>query len=310
MPDLRGLTLKHLRAHEATARHGSVTAAARELLVTPPAITSQLKSLEGMVGAPLYDRSQEGFVPSEIGQALLEAAVDIDHLVQKTQARLDALKSGATGSVIFGAVSTAKYIAPRIVAKFQAAHPDIGIKLIIGNRSEIIRGLEHNEYDALLMGRPPQNVPLEATLLSDHPHIVVAPPGHPLAERSQIDVRELADQRFLSREHGSGTRLLMERLLTKVAPREVLDVVEMGTNETIKQAVMAGLGIAFISAHTCLSELEDGKLIELQIEGLPVIRQWYIVHRKDREIPRAAEIFEEFVVKGRDKLVPRLKSIR
>lgn len=306
MADLRGLTLKHLRAHEATVRHGSVTAAARELLVTPPAITSQLKSLEAMVGAALYDRTRDGFVPTEIGRALLEAAIDIEKLVARTGARLRALQSGAAGSIIFGVVSTAKYIAPRLVARFQAANPDISVKLVIGNRSEILRGLDHNEYDVLLMGRPPEHVPLEAKLLCDHPHVIIAAPDHPLAVCKSIEESRLAHERFLSREHGSGTRLLMERLLARVSPRQPIDVIEMGTNETIKQAVMAGLGIAFISAHTCMTELAEGKLVALRVNGLPIVRQWYIVHRSDRDVPMATRVFEAFVADNSAELIPRL----
>lgn len=304
MPDLRGLTLKHLRAHEATVRHGSVTAAARELLVTPPAITSQLKSLESLVGAPLYDRSQDGFAPTDVGQALLEAADDISNLIDRTHSKVAALRSGASGSIVFGAVSTAKYIAPSIVARFQAEHPDISVKLVIGNRSDIVRGIDRNEYDVLLMGRPPQHVPLHSMLLSDHPHVIVAPPTHRLALKKKIKESELAGERFLSREQGSGTRMLMERLLARIATRQTLDVVEMGTNETIKQAVIAGLGIALISAHTCLSEIQDGRLVSLNVDGMPIIRQWYIVHRSDRELSKAAAVFEAFVSGKREELVP------
>lgn len=304
MADFRALTLKHLRAHEATVRLGGVTAAARELLVTPPAITSQLKSLENLVGAPLYDRSVEGFVPTLVGQALLDTSLDIERLLARTKDRIEALRSGATGVVIFAAVSTAKYITPSIVAAFQAAHPGISVKLIIGNRSEILKGLESNEYDVLLMGRPPEFPPIESHLLCDHPHIVITPPDHPLADRKLLTPSDLAGERFLSREQGSGTRLLMEKFLARVSARQGLDVVEMGTNETIKQAVMAGLGIAFLSAHTCFNELRDGRLKALKISGLPLVRQWHFIHRADRELSPAASIFSEFVLANRNRLIP------
>jgi LysR family transcriptional regulator, low CO2-responsive transcriptional regulator len=304
MPDFRSLTLKHLRAHEATVRLGSVTAAARELLVTPPAITSQLKSLENLAGAPLYDRSVDNFVPTAVGQVLLDCAEDIDRLIGRTDAKIAALRSGAVGAVVFAAVSTAKYIAPTIVARFQAAHPDMSVKLVIGNRQEIVRGLENNEFDVLLMGRPPTHVPLESSLLCDHPQIVVAPPEHALAKKKHLTPSDLVGERFLSRESGSGTRELMERFLARVSARQSLEVVEMGTNETIKQAVMAGLGIAFLSAHTCVAELSDRKLIVLPVAGLPIVRQWYLIHRSDREVSTAAQIFEDFVLKNKKQLIP------
>lgn len=306
MADFRALTLKHLRAHEATVRLGSVTAAARELHVTPPAITSQLKSLENLVGAPLYDRSADGFVPTPIGQTLLDMALDMDRLVERTHNKIAALRAGATGVVVFAAVSTAKYIAPTIVARFQAAHPGMSVKLVIGNRKETLRGLECNEYDVLLMGRPPEHVSIQSAVLCDHPHIVVVPPEHPLAARKHLTPSDLSRERFLSREQGSGTRLLMEKFLARVSSRHSLEVVDMGTNETIKQAVMAGLGIAFLSAHTCHRELQEGKLLALKIAGLPIVRQWHLLHRADRELPVAAAVFEEFVLHNRSDLIPAM----
>lgn len=304
MTDLRALTLKHLRAHEATIRHSSVTAAARELLVTPPAITAQLKALEDLVGAPLYDRTQDGFVPTEIGRAVLRAAHDIDRLVGHMESQIRALRSGASGSVIFAAVSTAKYIAPSIVARFQAEHPTISVRLVIGNREDIIRGLERNEFDILIMGRPPEHVPLHVDVLADHPHVLIAAPGHRLAQSSQVTAQNLAGERFLSRESGSGTRLLMERFLARIGRSAHIDVVEMGTNETIKQAVIAGLGIALISEHTCLAELAAGTLVELAADDLPIIRQWHLIRRSDRDASSAVSVFAGFVFENRETLMP------
>lgn len=304
MTDLRALTLKQLRAHEATVRHGSVTAAARELLVTPPAITAQLKSLEDLVGAPLHDRTQDGFAPTEIGRIVLQLARDFDRLAGQAGQQIRALRAGATGSIVFGAVSTAKYIVPAMVARFQAAHPGISVQLVIGNREEILRGLERNQYDVLVMGRPPEHVPLQAQVLADHPHVLIAPPDHALAGRALLQPDDLAGERFLSREVGSGTRTLMQRFLARMSQQSPPDVVEMGTNETIKQAVMVGLGIALISRHTCFAELDAGKLVTLPVSGLPIIRQWYLVRRTDQEPSRAADVFSGFVVANAGHLVP------
>ena len=128
-----------------------------------------------------------------------------------------------------------------------------------------IAGLEQNEYDLALMGRPPDHVPLASEVLSDHPHILIAPAGHRLVGRRKIVAEDPLQETFLAREPGSGTRLLMERFFEMIASGRTIDIVEMGTNETIKQAVMAGLGIAFISAHTCLAELAAGKFVPLSV---------------------------------------------
>lgn len=308
MPDLRGMTLKQLRALDAVVRHGGVTAAGRALSLTPPAVASQLKTLENFVGAPLLDRAEEGVAPTEIGQALLETARDVEELIERTHTRVAALRSGAAGSVIFGAVSTAKYIAPRMAAQFQAANPGVSVKLAIGNRGEIIRGLERNLYDVALMGRPPAHLPIQSEMLGPHPHVVIAAADHRLAARARVAPEDLREERFLSREVGSGTRLLMNRFLAGIGARRELEVVEMGTNETIKQAVMAGLGIALISAHTCLTELEVGKLVALPVKGMPITRRWFLTRRTDRPTPRATQTFIEFVFDNRAALVPAAPS--
>lgn len=304
MSDLRNVSLKQLRAFVATVRTGTVTAAARELHVTPPAIAIQLKNLEDSVGAPLFDRASGAFVPTELGRELLAAAREVDRIMVRTGERMAALRSGATGSIVFGAVSTAKYFAPAMVAAFQGAHPEIRVKLVIGNRGDIVDGLDRGEYDLLVMGRPPEHLPLASETLGEHPHVLIAAPGHPLAGRSDIEAESLLRERFLAREPGSGTRLLMNRLLERIGRGRVFDIVEMGTNETIKQAVMAGLGIAVISAHTCLVELQAGRLVTLGVEGLPVVRQWFLIHRADRPLAKAAEIMRGFLVANRDRLMP------
>lgn len=310
MTDLRGLTLKQLRALASTVRHGTVTGAAKHLHVTPPAITTQLKILEKNIGAPLFDRSADGFVPTEIGRELLDTALYVEKLLGHANDRIAALQSGAIGSVVFAVVSTGKYVAPSIVSQFQVRHPGIRVKLVIGNRGEIIRGLEHNEYDVVIMGRPPTSVAVESALLSDHPHVLVVPAHHRLAGKQDVSVDQLLQERFLAREPGSGTRLLMERFLEHFGNERAFDVVEMGTNETIKQAVMAGLGIAILSAHTCFSELRDGRLVPLSVFGLPLVRQWYLIHRQDRRLTTAAQILKSFIVeRGRD-LFPRIAEPR
>jgi LysR family transcriptional regulator, low CO2-responsive transcriptional regulator len=246
------------------------------------------------------------FTPTEIGRELLQTALNIEKLIARTQDRIQALQSGAPGSVIFAAVSTSKYFAPSIVARFQDHHPEIRVKLVIGNRKDIIAGLEQNEYDLALMGRPPDHVPLASEVLSDHPHILIAPAGHRLVGRRKIVAEDLLQETFLAREPGSGTRLLMERFFEMIASGRTFDIVEMGTNETIKQAVTAGLGIAFISAHTCQAELAAGKLVPLSVTGLPLIRQWFLTHRLDQTLTTAAEVFRAFTLAHRQKLFPKL----
>jgi DNA-binding transcriptional LysR family regulator len=304
MVDLRSLSLKQLRAFAATIRTGSVTQAAAALYVTPPAVTTHLKSLEKIVGQTIYEKNPEGPEPTDVGLELLEAADEIEKVIERTRIKIEALAAGATGTVILGVVSTGKYFAPGIVARFRQHHPDIRVRLAIGNRTEIIKGLERREYDLLIMGRPPAHVAVDREVLGDHPHVLVAPPGHPLVGDSDILPEELQRETFLCREEGSGTRALMTRFLDRIGGGRPFNTVEMGTNETIKQAVMAGLGIAIISAHTCHSELAEGKLALLQAEGLPLVRQWFLIHRSDRELTRAAEVLRRFIIGHKGEILP------
>jgi LysR family transcriptional regulator, low CO2-responsive transcriptional regulator len=206
-------------------------------------------------------------------------------------------------------VSTAKYIAPRIAAAFQAAHPQIRVRLAIGNRGEMTRGLESSEFDLLVMGQPPAHLPLASAALGDHPHVMIAPQDHRLAGVSDIVAEDLGAERFLAREPGSGTRVLMERFLERFGGGRPFDIIQMGTNETIKQAVMAGLGISIISAHTCIAELDEGRLVALRAPGLPLVRQWFLVHRADRQLSAAAEMLKAFLLAHSAELVPSVRRV-
>ena len=305
MPDLRGLSLKQLRALSAVVKTGSVTQAAELLSVTPPAVTTHLKTLETLAGGPVLERSADGVTATALGRELVLAAEEIESVINRATNRLRALRSGAEGSVVLGVVSTGKYFAPSLVAAFRRAHPKIEVRLSIGNREAILKGVERSEYDVVIMGRPPGHLDLERFVLGDHPHILIAAPDHPLVGDPDIIPEDLLKETFLSREEGSGTRILMNRFLETAGGNRPFRVVEMGTNETIKQAVMAGLGVAIISAHTCLAELREHRLATLKAPGLPLIRQWFLLRRADRPFSEASRVFWDYVRAESPGLIPR-----
>jgi DNA-binding transcriptional LysR family regulator len=305
--DLRGLTWKQLRALAATIERGSVSGAAQNLNVTPPAISIQLKLLEDLVGSPLFHRDAGApFAPTAVGAELRDMAHDMEKLATRTAERVAALKAGAAGTLVFGAVSTAKYLAPYFVAAFERAFPSIRVTLAVDNRDDIIRGIQRNEFDLAMMGRLPARLSVESVPLGDHPHVLIASPGHRLAQKPIVQIEELLQERFLAREHGSGTRILTERFLERIGGGRTFDIVEMGANETIKQSVMAGLGLAILSAHVCLTELSHRGLIALPFSGLPMMQKWYLVHSADRRPSAAARQFEAFVLENRATLVPKI----
>jgi DNA-binding transcriptional LysR family regulator len=304
MHDLRSLSLKQLRAFAAVMKTRSVTQAAQQLSVTPPAITTHLKTLESLAGGPILERGSGEVAPTALGRELIRLADEMETIIRRTSGRMNALNSGAEGSVVLGVVSTGKYFAPSIVAAFERAYPGIKVTLSIGNRGDVIAGLERGEFDLLIMGRPPGHIETERVVLGDHPHILIAPPDHKLVNDPEILPEDLLRETFLAREPGSGTRALMTRFLERVGDGRRFEVVEMGTNETIKQAVMAGLGLAIISQHTCFAELSDRRLAVLSMPGLPLVRQWYLLHRSDHGLDTASRELHAFICENRTTLLP------
>lgn len=295
--------MRQLRALKSVAARKSVTGAAEHLHLTQPAITLQLKNLETLAQLPLFQRTPNGMVLTEAGDALLLLSERVETALADCAATLDRMKGLGGGRVAIGVVSTAKYFAPFAIAAFARAHPGIDVRLIIGNRGEILQALSDFSLDVAIIGRPPPEPALEKVLIGDHPHLIIAPPRHPLAGKTTHKVSALADETFLIREQGSGTRALMERMFADagMVPRIGM---EIASNETIKQAVMAGLGIAFLSAHTCAAELADGRLVTLPIEGLPLIRNWFLVRRVEKILLPSAQALADFLAREAAHFLP------
>ena len=205
---------------------------------------------------------------------------------------LEAMRGLTGGSIAVGVVSTAKYFAPGALAAFSRLHPAVALRVAVGNRREMLAGLDAFDLDLVIMGRPPAEAPAETAVIGDHPHVIIAPPAHRLAGRAGVTLVELRDETFLLREEGSGTRLLMQRLFgVELMPAKRI---EMGTNETIKQAVMAEMGIALLSAHTVAAEVEAGRIAVLDVEGMPMVRTWYVVKRREKRLLPAASALWDY----------------
>lgn len=294
MASLQNLTIRQLRALAALAGSGSVTAAANKLNLTQPAVTLQLRNLQDLAGLPLLQRTNEGMILTRAGQEVLNLSDRIEAIIASCATSLEMIAGRTGGSVSIGAVSTAKYFVPFAIAAFSKLHPKIDICLSIGNRQEIRQALRGYELDFAIMGRPPSEIEVETHLIGDHPHIIIAPNDHWLAHDFGLAAVDLTHETFLTREQGSGTRMLMEQLFESTELRPKIGM-EMSSNETIKQAVIAGLGIAFISLHTVATELADGRLVTLDVAGLPVERQWFVVRRKDKVLLPPAQAMLDFL---------------
>ncbi len=306
-PLLQRITLRQLRALSAVDQVGTMAGAARILNITPPAINLQINLLEETVGMALFERSQKGMQLTSIGNSLLDVATQIETTLAEFGETLDALHGVDMGHVDVGVVSTAKYFAPHVLAGFLKLHPNVKMRLQVGNRGEMIAALEHFHLDFVIMGLPPAELKIEKEFIADHPHIIIAPPDHPKVKSSKIQLKGLAQDTFLLREKTSGTHLLMQRLFDEAGLNPNLGL-EIGSNETIKQSVMAGLGIALISAHTVQVELRQGRLKQLDVVGLPVIRQWYLAKLEKKRLLPAAQALWDYISNSAETFLPDIRK--
>ncbi|MCA8881687.1 MAG: LysR family transcriptional regulator [Rhodobacteraceae bacterium] len=305
MRRLSSLTFKQLRALRAVVELRSISRAAEVLGLTPPAVHSQLKALEDIFCCPLLIRDgPNGFTPTPEGEALLTAFDRMQASLNGAVRRIDALRSGLAGSVVLGVVSTGKYYAPKLVAQLKDAFPDIEVLLRIGNRDSILTDLQASAIDLAIMGRPPRDPPVVAHAIGDHPHVLIVPPGHRLSRLDTIAPADILSEPIIAREQGSGTRILATRFLDRIGEGAPYETIEMGSNETIKQAVIAGLGIALISLHTVTEELRAGRLVTVTTPDLPIVRRWYILHRLDSPPVGAVATVLDFINAQRGSFLP------
>ncbi len=295
------VSLRQLRIFEAVARQLSYTRAAEELHLSQPAVSMQVRQLEDEVGLPLFEKLGKQISLTEAGRELYHYSRSINRALQEMEEVVEALKGVSRGRLSVAVASTVNYFAPRLLAAFHQRYPGISLKLDVTNREQLVRLLEANAVDMVLMGQPPEAVDVESEAFMENPLVVVAPPDHPLAGGPPVPLARLAEEVFVMREPGSGTRQAMERFFAEhgIAIRHGM---QMTRNEAIKQAVRAGLGLSVVSLHTIELELATGKLVILDAEGFPLERQWFLVYRRGRRLSPAARAFREFVLEEAPRL--------
>lgn len=293
-PWIRQITLKQLRGFTAVMQNGSISGAAKQLHLTSPAVSLQLRELERSAGIPLFERTKNGMKPTTGGKVVLDFAVEIRSALIACSESLDELSGIDRGEVSVGVVSTARYFAPTVLAAFNKLNPGVKLQLQVGNRETTIAKLENFELDFAVTGLPPSHFEVNSEYIGKHPQIIIASPEHEFCTKQQISFSALKDQTFLLREPGSGTRSVIDKLFDKSNFLPSTGV-EFGSNETIKQAVMAGMGIALISAHTVAAELEAKRLIALNVKGLPINKKWFVVkHKNKRLLPSSQALWDFF----------------
>jgi DNA-binding transcriptional LysR family regulator len=289
------LTFRQLSVFEAVARHLSFSRAAQELHLSQPAVSMQIKQLEENVGISLFEQLGKKIFLTEAGHELYHYSRVIAQQLSEAEAVLSELRGLKRGKLKISVASTANYFAPQLLATFTQRLPSITVSLDVTNRQALLQQLANNEMDMAIMGQPPDGLDLVAESFMENPLVVIAPVNHPLTRKKAIPLARLAEETFLIREAGSGTRIAMERHFDAHRVK-VQTGMEMSSTEAIKQAVQAGLGLGVVSLNTVELEIEAKRLKILDVEGFPIRRHWYIVHRKDKRLSASAQAFKHFLL--------------
>jgi DNA-binding transcriptional LysR family regulator len=294
---MRRLTLRQFRIFEAVARNLSFSRAAEELHLSQPAVSMQVKGIEVILGMPLTEQLGKKIFLTDAGREVLYASQSITARLDDLQSNLAQLRDVESGRLNLAVTSTANPVATGLLARFRSDYPKVTIHLDVSNRAAVLGQFAVNRIDLAIMGQVPDGLGLEATRFMTNPLGIIAPADHPLARKKKIPVAQLASESFLVREAGSGTRGAMERFFATKG-LDIHTSMEMSSNEAIKHAVQAGLGLGILSLQTLELELALKRLVVLKVEGFPILRHWYIVHRADKRLSPAAQAFKAFVLEA------------
>ena len=302
------VTLRQLKVFESVARHLSFSRAAEDLHLTQPAVSMQIKQLEDSVDLPLFEQIGKKIYLTDAGRELYHYSRAISEQLTDMELALDELKGLERGKLNISVVSTANYFAPHLLAKFCQRYSGITVSLNVSNRETVLKHLADNVTDLAIMGQPPDGLDIATESFMENPLVVIAPPSHPLCTARRIPVKRLEQETFLVREPGSGTRSAMERFFAEHRI-SISKGMEADTNEAIKQAVQAGMGLAIMSLHTAELELETKRLRILDVQDFPIMRHWHVVHRKNKRLSSVAQAFREFLLKEAHELVAHVARV-
>ena len=293
---LRHATLRQLRVFDALARHMSVVRTAEALHLTPPAVSIQVRQLSEHIGVPLTEQVGKQLFLTPQGEIVATACRDLIDRIERLDQELASLQGLERGSLSVAIITTASYFVPRLLGDFYAEHPGINVSIFVGNRETILGRLERNEDDLYILGQPPDSGRITALPFAPNRLIAVTSPDDPLASQSGIAPAQLAREPFIAREQGSGTRIAAEEFFRQCnVPLRIR--LELGSNEAVKQSIAGHLGFSILSESTVRKELASGELVALDVVGLPLQRQWYAAHLKDKRLSRAAQACLDFLGK-------------
>ena len=293
---MKHATLRQLKVFESVARNLSFTRAAEELHLTQPTVSIQLKQLTEIAGLPLLGQVGKRVYLSDAGRELLKVCHEIFDGLSRFEMLVSDMKGVKAGKLRLAVITTAKYFVPRLFGLFCQRYPGIDVSLKVTNREQVLQRMEEHQDDLYVLGQPPEHMEVEFEPFLENPLVVLAAHNHSLATGKKIPLQRLAEEQFLMREPGSGTRLATERFFGEHGLKLKVRM-ELGSNEAIKQAVVGGLGIAVLSAHTLALERSSDELAFLDVDGFPIRRQWYVAYPKNKQPTVVALAFLDFLRK-------------
>jgi LysR family transcriptional regulator, low CO2-responsive transcriptional regulator len=299
---LRHGTLQQFSVFEAVARLGNFTRAGEELYMAQPTVSVQIKKLTETIGLPLFEQVGNHVHVTETGRELQTACREIFQRLAKIEDRLSSIRSLESGRLQLAVSTTGKYFAPRMLAAFLQQHPGIDVSLQIHNRRTLRERLAGNVDDLYLFADLPGDAEVVVQRILPNPMVVFARSDHALAKQRQIPFQRFAQEPFLMRETGSGTRTVVEEIFSRhrLQPHTRM---ELSTNEAIKEAILSGLGVSIMSRYTLGLEGEQDQLVTLDVEGFPLKRDWYFVYPVGKQLPAAAQAFMDFTREHVQQLV-------
>ena len=302
---MKNATLRQLKVFESVARLLSFSRAAEELHLTQPAVSTQVRKLEEHAGNPLFEQFGKKIYLTPAGTELLQISRAIIQQFEAAENAMTQFKGVSGGKLNVGVISAGDYFFPRLLVEFASRHRGVTLNFTVHNREELLTYISENLTDLAIMVRPPEDLDTVNQPFAPHPYVIVAAPNHPLARQKGISRARLMREPFVVREKGSDTWNSMEEGFGGDL-RNINIAMEIKSTETIKQAVIAGMGISFVSAHTISQELQTGSLSVLDVEGFPVMLNWYVVHRRNKRLPPVAQAFKDFLLSDGASLIAQI----
>ncbi|MHB8347786.1 MAG: LysR substrate-binding domain-containing protein [Acidiferrobacterales bacterium] len=295
---MRHMTFRQLEVFEAIARQGSFTRAAEELFLTQPTASMQIKRLSDIIGQPLFEQVGKRIYLTDAGRELHAVCREIFERLDRFEMTVADMRGLKKGRLRLAVVTTAKYFAPRLVGPFYRRYPGIDVTLKVTNRERILERLADNLDDLCILGQPPEGLDAEFQPFLENPLVMLAAADHPLARRRRIPIARIAEEPFLMREPGSGTRMALERLFEQ-HQLKIKVRMELGSNEAIKQAIIGGLGISVLSQHAIAFDGKSGPFTILDVQGFPIQRHWYVAYPRGKQLSIVARTFLDYLFEAR-----------